>query len=95
MAVAEHAPGAQTATEIDLEPNWETAVYSCPMSVKTAKGEYSLSMLSVFDVKANDWYKLAPEPQKHVYYCYLENDCGKWSLVSMCSGELAHGADFI
>ena len=62
------------AVEIDPEPNWETAVYSCPMSVKTLKGEYSLSMFSVFDVKANDWYELAPEQRKHVYYRHLEND---------------------
>ncbi|MDR2925217.1 MAG: hypothetical protein LBU76_04615 [Azoarcus sp.] len=52
--------------EIDPEPNWSTAAYSCPLSIKTMKGEHRFSHYSVYDVITTNWALLKPMRVKHI-----------------------------
>jgi len=56
--------------EIDPEPNWSTAAYSCPLSIKTEKGEHKLRGFSGFCMFENDgnWYQLKPMPRKNIQF---------------------------
>ena len=63
---------SDTKIEQDPEPNWETAMYSCPVSIETTKGKHSLSRFGVAKIKNDVQYELAPEPRKHVYFRQLE-----------------------
>jgi hypothetical protein len=74
VAFSEHGLGADTEITSDPEPNWNTAVYSCPLSIETQKGVHTLLMFSVYNMKNNNWYELAPEHRKYVYFRHLEND---------------------
>ncbi|MDR0564702.1 MAG: hypothetical protein LBG78_07205 [Azoarcus sp.] len=72
-AFAEYDPGAYIEIEADPEPNWETAAYSCPESVVTAKGNLPLSSFGMYDVENDALYELVPEHRKYVYYRQLQN----------------------
>jgi hypothetical protein len=41
--------------EEDQEPNWDTATYSCPLSIKTAKGEFKFRGYSHRYVSERGW----------------------------------------
>jgi len=67
MAFAEYDLGVRPKIEKDPEPNWETAAYSCPLSIKTAKGEFNFSGARVLRA-GNPLAELAPEPYEHIQF---------------------------
>lgn len=61
------------AIEIDPEPNWNTVAYSCPLSIKTEKGEHKFRAFSAFYKFENNsvWYQLKPMPIKNIRFKFM------------------------
>jgi len=59
----------------DPEPNWESAAYVCPLSIKLKTGEYKFRNYYVYDYDTKDgrWYFLPPEPAVNIHYSRFEN----------------------
>ena len=57
---------------VDPEPNWETAAYTCPLSIKTEKGEFKLLQYSIYDARnyapRESWALQKPAPRKYLRY---------------------------
>ncbi|MDR2925293.1 MAG: hypothetical protein LBU76_05015 [Azoarcus sp.] len=68
--------------EIDPEPNWSTVAYSCPLSIKTTKGEHKFSHYSVYDVITTNWALLKPLPATHILYSFGKGD--NYNIYLVC-----------
>ena len=71
-ASEEDCDGCET-TIVDPEPNWETAAYTCPSSIKTEKGEHISFGYSIYDSINGGWSLLKPEPRKYLSYRFLRD----------------------
>ncbi|MDR2925218.1 MAG: hypothetical protein LBU76_04620 [Azoarcus sp.] len=68
-----YPPGVLPEIVNDPEPNWETAKYTCPLSIKTTKGEHEFEQYFLYDVMGKTWVQLTGERRKFVPYRFLEN----------------------
>jgi len=66
---AEYDPGAHTKVEIDKEPNWETATYICPLSIKTIQGEFRYTGFRI-SLAGNPQAELMAAPKKYIPYVF-------------------------
>ncbi|MDR2093490.1 MAG: hypothetical protein LBP58_09310 [Azoarcus sp.] len=57
----------------DPEPNWETTAYTCPLSIRTPKGEFKFSGYKVFGA-GDPLAKLRPAPRKYIHFTFSEKD---------------------
>ena len=57
----------------DPEPNWDTAVYACPLSIKTSKGEFRFSEYRLSDAGMPQ-AELRAEPMKYIQYHFNGKD---------------------
>jgi len=59
--------------EIDPEPNWSTAAYSCPLSIKTGKGEYKFSWYRITHA-GDPLAELRGAPRKYIPFRFQEGE---------------------
>ena len=52
---------------VDEEPNWETATYSCPLSIKTGKGEFKFNEFRLSHA-GDPRAELMAAPSKYIQY---------------------------
>ncbi|MDR2093491.1 MAG: hypothetical protein LBP58_09315 [Azoarcus sp.] len=55
----------------DPEPNWDTATYACPLSIKTVKGEFVFSGYQVFHT-GKPLAELRPAPRKYIPFTFFK-----------------------
>ena len=57
----------------DAEPNWSTAKYSCPLSIKTENEEHKfISYSAASGMNENGlWYILKPVSRKHIQHEFM------------------------
>jgi len=98
-AFAEHDPGLHTEIVVDPEPNWETATYACPLSIKTTKGEFRFNGARVFHA-GDPLAELRGAPKKYIPFRFQETEeidiaCGyegfNTTLIMQLTGLTACG----
>jgi hypothetical protein len=100
VVFSEHNPGADTEITSDPEPNWNSAAYTCPLSVKTVNGEFRYRGFQIFHT-GRPLAQLAPAPRKHIFFTFdrtekIDMVCGyeglENRLVIQAKGLTACGA---
>jgi hypothetical protein len=87
LAFADNSSSAQDKIALDTEPNWETAEYTCPLSIKTADGEYNLRWYALYELLGKDgkkWSLLYPDSQQRKYVEFQFKNPDKRNIYMTC-----------